>query len=465
MVVWKRILKGIAWFFGGALTLTILGVLSLLTINWSDRPPSAAAERLAAAFRDRAPISNTDNAYVYAMGLVVAPDGDPRAAGIRRIEWLRSLSGDLNDSASPDPVAVYDEYRSSRPPEVKRIIEACWRLTPECAGALENGEGTLRSWLASEQWLLERYRTLLRHPGWREEVPSDIRAPFAAYSPMFEGQRLQLAQAYLLASENDAAAVRQLLGDDARFWRRVLTSADLLVTKMMATAALTHTFAIGNLILRRLPAESQLSAMPAEWIEPFSIAELSLLRSLTGEWIWSQEFHKQPLAPSSFSDSAWERLSIGTVQYVTGFLFQSQDLANRQAEVLIKATEALDVPIEQLPAGLERARAMFQEPSADRGWLASPYNPIGTVLLEITTANYASYPVRVTDLEGARRAAVLTAQLRAQKINEQAMAAELAESDIRTPYSGAPFIWNAKERAVQFIGLVPGERGQHTFRY
>ncbi|MBM0107366.1 hypothetical protein JM946_21720 [Steroidobacter sp. S1-65] len=465
MVVWKRILKGIAWSLGGALALTILGVLGLLAINWSDRPPSAAAERLAAAFRDRPPLSDSDNAYVYAMGLVVAPDGDPRAAGIRRIEWSRSLPGDLNDSASPDPVAVYDEYRSSRSAEVQRIVKACRRLTPECAGALENGEGTLRAWLASEQWLVERYRTLLRHPGWREDVPLDIRAPFAAYSPMLEGQRLQLAQAYLLASENDVAGVRQLLADDARFWRGVLISADLLITKMMATAALTHTFAMGNLILRRLPAESQLSAMPAEWIEPFSVAELSLFRCLTGEWIFNQELVKQPMAPNSFSDSAWERLSIGTVQYATSVLFQPQDLANRYAEVLIKATEALDVPIEQLPAGLERARAMFQEPSAERSWLASPYNPVGTTLLGIMTAGYGSYPVRITDLEGVRRAAVLTAQLRAQKINEHAMAAELAESDIRTPYSGAPFIWNAKERAVQFIGLVPGERGQHTFRY
>ena len=466
MVVWKRILKWIAWCLSGALALAILAYLTLLAINWRDRPPSAAAERLAAAYRDRPPISDADNAYVYAMGFSVAPDGDPREAGIRRIEWARSLPGDISVPATPDPVPGFDSYRSARSPEIKKIVEACWRLTPNCAAALED-EATLRAWLASEQWLIERYRTLLRHPGWLETIPADPRAPFAAMSPLLEGQRLLLVRAYLLAGENKAADVTALLGEDARFWRRVLASSDLLVTKMVATAALTQTFAIGNLILRRLPAESQLSALPAEWIEPFSMVELSLYRCLVGEWIYGEQVTKQAMATATpFSNFAWDNsLPTRMLAHATAFLFQPQDLSNRQAEIFIEATAALDVPIEQLPAGLEQARAIFMEPNANRSWLAMLYNPAGSLLLEMMGSSYAPYPVRVTDLEGARRAAVLTAQLRAQMINEQNIPAELAASDIRTPYSGAPFIWNAKERAVQFIGLVPGDRGRHTFRY
>lgn len=467
--VWKRILEWIGWFFGGALALVIVAYLTLLAINWRDRPPSAAAERLTAANRNRTPIPDADNAYVYAMGFIVAPDGDPRQAGIRRIEWMRSLPRDLNVAASEDPVPAYDSYQSSRSPEVERIIEACWRLTPECAGTLESGDDTLRAWLASERWLLDRYRTLLRHPGWLEPVPLDPRAPYAANSPLLEGQRLLLVQAYLLAGENNATAVTELLGEDAHFWRGVLASSDTLVTKTVATIALTQTFAIGNLILRRLPAESQLGALPLEWTRPFGTLERSLFRCMTGEWLYTEQLMKQtPASPQSFGYFAWDDgISTKLLAHATTLLLQPQDLLNRHAELLIRATEAVDVPVEQLPAGLERARAIFQDPNADRSLPAMLYNPVGSFLLQMMAAVHEPfpYPVRVTDLEGVRRAAVLTAQLRAQKINEQNMSAELAASDIRTPYSGAPFIWNAKERAVEFIGLVPGERGRHAFRY
>ncbi len=466
---WKRILKWIAWLFGGALALIIGAFVTLLAINWRDRPPSAAAERLAATYRNRAPIPDADNAYVYAMGFFVAPDGDPREAGMRRIEWLRSLPGDLETPISEDPVPAYDAYKASRSAEVEKIIEACWRIKPECAAALEGSEGTLRSWISSEQWLLDRYRTLLRHPGWLEEIAPDPRAPFAVNNPLLEGQKLWLAQAYLLASENDAAAATQLLSDDARFWRGVLASSDLLVTKMVATVALTQTFAIGNLVLRRLPAESQLSALPLEWTKPFSIAERSLFRCMSGEWLYGLQLIRQATeTPTPFSHGAWGDGPTGKwLARVTELLLQPQDLSNRYAEVLIEASEAVDVPVEQLPTGLDRARTVFQNPNADRGVLAMLYNPTGSMFLEIATAGKDAfiYPARVTDLEGARRAVVLTTQLRAQKIREQNLAVELAASDIRTPYSGAPFIWNAKERAVQFIGLTPGERGRHTFRY
>lgn len=467
--VWKRILKWIAWCFGGALALVIVAYLTLLAINWRDQPPSAAAERLTAAYRDRTPIADADNGFVYAMGFIVAPDEDPQQAGIRRIEWLRSLPVDPTASARPDPVPAYDSYQSARSPAVEKILSACWRITPECAGALEGSEHTLRAWLASEQWLLDRYRTLLRHPGWLEVMPSNPRAPFDATDSLLEGQRLLMARAYLLAGENDAAAVMELLGDDARFWRGVLASSDLLATKMVATIALTQSFTIGNLVLRRLPAEAQLSALPVGWTRPFTIAERSLFRCMAGEWTYSRQLIKHdPASPKSFGYFDWDHdLRSKLLAHVTAFLFKPQDFSNRHAKLLLQITEAVDVPIEQVPAGLERVRAILQEPNADRSFLAVLYNPVGSYLLRTMSSVYNPfpYPVRVTDLEGVRRAAVLTAQLRAQRINEQSIPAELEGSDIRTPYSGAPFIWNAKERAVQFIGLVPGERGRHSFKY
>jgi hypothetical protein len=43
--------------------------------------------------------------------------------------------------------------------------------------------------------------------------------------------------------------------------------------------------------------------------------------------------------------------------------------------------------------------------------------------------------------------------------------AELIASEIRSPYSGAPFVWDTHEQSIVFLGLEPGERGRHAFKY
>jgi len=69
--------------------------LALLAINWRDRPPSDAALKFAALYKDRPQVPDNDNGYVYALGFGVAPDADPRQAGLARSAWLRSLDGQM----------------------------------------------------------------------------------------------------------------------------------------------------------------------------------------------------------------------------------------------------------------------------------------------------------------------------------------------------------------------------------
>jgi hypothetical protein len=83
----------------------------------------------------------------------------------------------------------------------------------------------------------------------------------------------------------------------------------------------------------------------------------------------------------------------------------------------------------------------------------------------IGSSSYGVYPPRLADVEGVRRAAVLATELRSRKIDEQNIEAELAASNLRTPYTGEPFTWDAEQHALVFIGLVPGERGRHALKY
>ncbi len=87
---------------------------------------------------------------------------------------------------------------------------------------------------------------------------------------------------------------------------------------------------------------------------------------------------------------------------------------------------------------------------------------MGKVLNLIGGYAYSKYAVRVADLEGTRRAAVLAVELRARKVAASDVAAELGKVAIRTPYDREPFTWDAADPSIVFVGMQPGERGEHA---
>jgi hypothetical protein len=466
--VWKRTLKWLAWLLGGTLTLLTVAYLALLLINWRDKPPSEPALRLTAILRDRPAVSDADNAWVYVMGFTAAPDADPREAGIRRVDWLRKLRDRAHPPAARDPVPEGESYKATRLPAVQDLADACRLASSECAVALAEGDDAMRQWIRSEEWLLDRYHVLLRHSGWLETVPFDERAPLPAYGLVFDGQKLLLSTAYLRAGEKDAAGVRELLGNDVKFWRHVLASSDILITKMIAVAALNRTFGVGNLVLRRLPAELQLEGMPQEWTMQLTDAERSLLRCFAGEWIFGDTFLRQAVVSGWWRSVDFERDSdLGSRLLGRALmpLFQPQDTSNRRAEMFVRAAEALSVPYERFPEGLDQARAVFENLSERSGPVPGLYNPIGDVLLWVGPPVFHPYGARVADVEGARRAAVLATELRSRKVDVQRIPAELAASVLRAPYSGEAFAWDATAQAIVFVGLEQHERGRHAFAY
>jgi len=467
--IWKRILKWLAWSVGGMLTLVVVAYLALLVINWHDVPPSEAARRLQALHRNRPAVPDGDNGYVYVMGFSVEPGADPQERGLRRVAWVRNLSPQIRVAAGDDPAPGDSTYGSNRLPAAKQISDACRSGSAQCALALESSEAALREWLASEKWLLDRYVTLLHRPGWVEAVPVNIRTPLPAYAPVLDGQKLLFAKAYLLARDNDAAGVQGLLGDDVRFWRHVLASSDVLLTKMIAVAALHRHFAIGNIVLRRLPPGVESAGMPQEWTTPMTDDERSLLRTFAGEWVFGDALLQNALPSGAWRDfqefNSDERVADKVVGRLSIPFFQPQDTSNRRAEMFIQAVEVMNVPLENLPRALEQAKAIFEAPAGANGHFTRLYNPVGAMLLPATSGGFAGYGGRVADVEGSRRAAVLTARLRERKVDVQQISAELVSSEIRAPYDGKPFEWDVAEQAVVFVGLEKGERGRHSFKY
>jgi hypothetical protein len=466
--LWKRMLKWLAWLVGGTLALAVVAYLALLAINWRDVPPSDSARRLEALYRNRPAVADADNGYVYVMGFSVAADADPQAAGLRRLAWVRRIIPLGQFPLTGDPVTGDGAFRSRRSESVRQVTEACNAGSGKCAVALEH-EDALREWVRDEKWLLDRYKTLLHRRGWLETAPLDVRAPSPAYGAVLDGQKLLLAQAYVFAKENNPAAVRELLGDDVRFWRHVLASSDILITKMIAVAALHRHFSIGNLVLRRLPPEVELQAVPEGWKAPMTEEERSLLRTFTGEWIFGNGIIQDAQRAASWGAllefNTDERLIDKLTARLLAPLFQLQDTNNRRAEVFIRAAERMSVPLEELPVGVEQAQAIFDQHGAGKGAFTRLYNPVGDLVLAVATIGFTPYGARVADVEGSRRAAVLAADLRSRRVDVQKMTAELAASDIRAPYDGKPFQWDVGEQAIVFVGLEQGERGRRAFKY
>src|SRR5262245_5313465 len=125
--MWRRILTWIGWIVGSLLGLVVIAYLGLLAINWRDQPPSDAARRLAAIAKNRPPLADAENGWVY----------------------LAKFREGLQDRSA------------TRSPAIRKISESCRGrvLAPDCVVAFD-GEDLMREWTQSEQDLLDRYLAL-----------------------------------------------------------------------------------------------------------------------------------------------------------------------------------------------------------------------------------------------------------------------------------------------------------------
>jgi hypothetical protein len=285
-----------------------------------------------------------------------------------------------------------------------------------------------------------------------------------------DGQRLFLLNADALARAGDAPAVREMLASDARFWREMLQSSDILITKMIATVALNRHFELGSVVLRELPPEKIALAMPPEWAVPLSDSERSLNRIIAGEWMFSSTLLRQkPLigfwaSPGILSDEGPSRRT-KLLAWLTGPLYQPQDSINAYAAHYAHVASILDAPLRNYDAALEQARTV------NGGWqLAmessrSPYNIMGKRLMAEGAVDFGSYARRVNDIEGGRRAALAAIALREKAVRPQDVPAALGALPFRNPYNDRPLSWDAASQSIVFVGLEPGSRGEHRILY
>ncbi len=453
----RKPLKILGWTLLGLIAIPIVLYLIALAINRHDQPPSAATIRLHEVLDQRPPVSDADNAYLYVLGFSAPEGSDPHEVGLQWRAWVEAR-GYRSEAEKKNPLSSSLDFRAARSAEIDNILTTCNSPDRGCAELLEDSSASLANSLSPEPIQLQRYRALLTREQWREQIPPDVRAPLPLYAGVLDGQRLLFANTWQRAHAGDASAVRDALQSDIEFWRRVLASSDILITKMIAVAALRQHFAFGNLALRRLPAEQALQAVPADWSSPLTDEERSLLRAMAGELVFLEGILREiPDAPTAElllpSDHFLNRVH----DRLLSPLFQPQDTANQAADAYLSIAQQFAVPLERYPDLLEQA---YTPPPPRPKRL---YNAIGDALMGGPLD--AMYGARVGDVEGMRRAALITNELRSRGIAEKDIGDALRSASLRNPYNDEPFQWDENERAVVFVGLQSGERGRHAYLY
>ncbi len=414
-------MRVIAKVLAALVALPAIGLLLLVAINWRDQPPSADAERFDAMLRDRPALADAENAYVHLMQL--AGPGDPA-------------------------------YKDARSADVDALSAACQDVTA-CADALEKHPDVLSGWLSSEQWLLDRYRGMLHASrGWREPVPADLDAMFPAFGPARDAQQLHLLDAWARARAGDAGAVRDMLDRDLRFWRHVVASSDLLISKMVAADAVERNFEWGVMALRSLPADAVDGAVPPSWREPITLSERSLMRALGGEW----SFVASTIRSALVTPEAGEDGGVLSSRLQRVF-FQEQATRNLFAANFAGIGQVSERPYPELRDALDSVAT--GERGGTKTWLRA-YNPVGAVLAAISPPAYVDYVARAADLEGRRLVALLAATLHATGTPPAGVAQALAETPLRSPYDDTAFGWDVAEGRLVFQGLRTGEKGRYA---
>lgn len=456
----RRVLRALAWTVGALVALPVVLWLAWVAINWRDVAPSADALAMQAVIDARPVVDDADNAYLDMLGFDAPLDADAHAVGLQRRQLIRERA------ASP---AVHEVFgfsdRAAEP-----ALSPAWMVRAKACGRPGTGCDTaLRMQLDlaplddANLRMLERYRALIAHQRWSEETQLDAQMSMPAFHRVLNAQRLSLISLWVQAEQRDATSTIDALDADLRFWRGLLASTDLLMTRMIATAAVRRNVEWSALILPRVHAAHATDAMPASLVTPITRDERSLRRTLAGEWQFSQRMVLRLLQengahPRDPDTSMTTRID----DWLGKPLFQPQDTANRRATNFERIASLSEASYPEIHARVRESRAT---PEAATPWRDFLYNPTGRMLDHIAEPAYSAYAIRVPEVEGVRRAVVASIELKRRGTAPEAMPQALAASEWRNPYDDTPFEWDAKHSCVVFNGLEQFDRTRTCVPY
>lgn len=459
----RKLARGLLWCSTLLIAIAVLAYGALLLINWRDDPASAAAKQLAAVYAGRPAVADQDNAYLYLLGFGAVDGQSPIELGRKRIEWMTWASKQPWSEELVEPQYPHWKDRSNEHPLfVDPLLEACDANSGQCAQRLISHEQRLDEWLKQEHFLLQRYQELIGLSSMHEPLPFNMRSVLPEYQHVRTAQRLLLVRAWQLTRQGEHQQATALLQADLQFWRMALAQSDVMISRMLACAAIRHHFLWAIQMFQREPAKHVAQPTPASWHQALTAEELAWERTHGGELAFLQNYLQQMqdgelnwLGHSDESD-----LLQRAAKVLGPPLLLKQVTQNQYAEFLLRRQELFSAPYPSLIAAKAESLALSNAYTPKRIGLIHLHNLGGNLLHMQNDTDTTDYYLRVFDLESLRRASLVLAEMRNQQVPPSEVPAYLRRSALQDPYMEKPFAWNEAAGSLQLEGLEEGSSYQ-----
>lgn len=443
------------WRLTRRLLLALLALLlPWLAWNWNDEAPNAAALELS-----RPPahgVADAENAWLFLIGLSAAPDEDPIVLGRRRVDALRS---DTGESTLVDGPLLLERPQGSAAAFCPYHIVSCLDWAQIHAARLQR----LRQANALRQ---QRIATLLTLPQWRDVHNGALGKlpPYPNFGDLHLYYDLLALDAGNALATNDRPALDaalQRMADTVTFFRRVQAQPQDPLSLMISLNAISRQHQLLDQLLDRLDVQQITALRP-------SIA--AILQAPATPVDWSESIRREYADSVRISDTVmgdfkdYRRCVDHGQDYclfkrVMGLAYQPQATNNRFADNYLGILHARQQPAPQLKPALAQAYAQAQQrnPGFDgviNSVRAISYNPIGNAMTAMMSRDRAYDPVdRLHDAEAHRRSVALKVEALVQGVAVAQMPAFLDAhaATLGNPWTGQALEWDPRQREIGFV--------------
>ena len=384
--------------------------------------------------------------------------GGPRAAGVAEaqngyIAVIAMGAGDGSDGMAyakawlDEARMAAREHRTENKLEVKRAERPalCDAAQNACLSAVQDKADSISVQLDAYREDLTRYETLIGYQAYEEilDYRVGMASQFPRYISMIAAQRAWIVRAALAAEAGNLEDALVAVERDIAFQRVMLAGSRTLIGRMVAAANYTRDLAfVADLLQTSLidlkPFAPRLKAL----LKPIDPAALNMDVLIEAEFGAIKQALTMPAVASSVGQGAFYS-AIGV-----RLLYKPNATVNAAHAYYMRTRDLLRKP----PAALLRDSAAQAAALEDMKFWDYFVNPVGKVLTRIAMPSFASYALRLHDLDAYNRLLGLAAQIIAADVPKEGIADFVVKSDARffDPYSGKPMAWDGATGQLSF---------------
>ena len=377
-------------------------------------------------------INPQKNAYLALFGMQAAAGKDMQQVGIQlTTRYLQNRDQHQRDELTQEEI---QEIAGG-----KNLDEAWSKQYKSCNSRQENGclakmVAQINSTPMTDtrfNVMLKRYQQLLEMQDYQELQNASAATPLPQFGLALDVAKIYLAQA---STEKNPMTFLTALQKDMRFWRRVLSQGNAIISKMIAIAALRNDLQYLSEFMQSKTLTEEQKTLIQQLLVTLDSEELNIAEAISGEGRWlATEFN--------YVEKNW----------LSRMAFQYNATLNANYFYAIKH----DVELAKL-SSIQLAKALAQvrinEDSPLTWSPSSLYNFIGKALVATAHPYMQDYIARVHDLNG--MILLVQLQLSLKGTPNDAIESSVQNSPIKNPYTNQAMQWNQAEAALQFNCLA-----------